>query len=255
MCADAQQESPASLTPQACPTPPASAVFPRADGWGDVTDLRVRAAFARVDRRRFVPEAVRDQADRDEPLPIGEGQTASQPYVVALMLQALELGPGDAVLEIGTGSGYQTALLCELLRAANAGGARPAHLADRALCSVDRSPALLRQAAQALQQAGYAPRLLVGDGALGWAVFAPYQAIIVSAAAPHAPRPLVAQLAEGGRMVIPLGPPHGDQELWLLRRRGSRLAWQSLGGVRFVPFLSPVLDDWRNWIDPATTLL
>lgn len=242
MGADAQQE------PSASDMPPASPRFPRAASWGDVTDARVRAAFARVDRRLFVPPSVRDQADRDEPLPIGEGQTASQPYVVALMLQALQLAPGDAVLEIGTGSGFQTALLCELVQGADAA-------AGATVYSIDRSPALLRQAAVALQNAGYAPHLAVGDGALGWEGYAPFQAIVVSAAALHAPRPLVWQLATEGRMVIPLGPPLGDQELWLLRRSGGRVQWRSLGGVRFVPFVSPVLDDPRTWVDPPGSLI
>lgn len=219
------------------------APFPRPQGWHEVTDPRVRAAFAHVDRSLFVPADVRDQAARDEPLPIGEGQTVSQPFVVALMLQALHLEPGDPVLEIGAGSGYQTALLCELVRT-------PTQPPGATVYAVERFGTLLETAAAALQAAGYRPSLRTGDGALGWPERAPFQGIVVSAAAAVVPRPLVEQLADGGRIVIPVGAAGGEQELWLAQRLGSRLHWHAMGPVRFVPLLSPILQDPWQQIHP-----
>jgi protein-L-isoaspartate(D-aspartate) O-methyltransferase len=232
MSPDAQEKSVAGASP-----------FPRPSGWSEVTDARVRAAFARVDRRRFVPEDLRDLAHRDEPLPIGEGQTVSQPYVVALMLQALMLEPGDRVLEIGAGSGYQTALLCELVRT-------DAEPLGAGVHAIERHPSLLERAAQVLRSAGYTPRLAGGDGALGWPEAAPFHAIVVSAAAVAVPRPLVEQLADGGRLVIPVGAPERDQELWLVQRLASRLEWHALGAVRFVPLISPILAEAANRVLP-----
>ncbi|MGL4650722.1 MAG: protein-L-isoaspartate(D-aspartate) O-methyltransferase [Caldilineaceae bacterium] len=224
--------------------PPYEPPFPRPGGWREISNARVRRAFACVDRRLFVPPEQRQYANRDEPLPIGEGQTVSQPYVVALTLQALDLQPGDRVLEVGAGSGYQTALLCELVWP----GTGPP---GATVFALERSVTLMQRAAGVLDQAGYHPHLLAGDGALGWEAEAPFAGIVVSAAATVVPRPLVSQLADGGRMVIPVGRTESDQELWLVRRRHNRLDWHDLGPVRFVPLISPVLDDpWQQVIPP-----
>jgi protein-L-isoaspartate(D-aspartate) O-methyltransferase len=198
-----------------------------------------------VDRRRFVPESMRPYAHRDEPLPIGEGQTVSQPFVIALMLQALQLEPGDRVLEIGTGSGFQTALLCEIVQLQG----QPA---GATVYSVERHQSLLEPARSALQAAGYAPQLAVGDGALGWADEGPFHGIVVSAAARAVPRPLVEQLADGGHLVIPVDVAGDEQELWLIQRLATRLEWRALGPVRFVPLVSPVLQNpLRRIMPPA----
>jgi protein-L-isoaspartate(D-aspartate) O-methyltransferase len=154
----------------------------------------------------------------------------------------LNLQPGDKVLEIGTGSGYETAILCALTA-----------VADQPLgtnvYAVERLEALAAVAETALQAQGYRPHLRVGDGAKGWPEAAPFAAIIVSAAAAHVPRPLWEQLDEGGRMILPLGDRVDNQELWLLYKRAARMHIQRLGGVRFVPLISPVLDDPRNWAE------
>lgn len=210
--------------------------FPWADEWPEIRDTRVRAAFGRVPRQAFVDASLRRWAERDAPLPIGEGQTISQPFVVALMTQALELMPGDRVLEIGTGSGFQTAILCEL-------AAIPGRSKGETVWSVERYAALSQRAAEALQALGYAPHLRVGDGAAGWPEDAPYDAILVTAAARYLPRPLYEQLRPGGRMVIPVGGSPDNQELWLIVREEGRLLRRTLGPVRFVPLVSPILDD------------
>ena len=165
-------------------------------------DPRVRDAMLRVPRHAFTPGRLRDQAYEDHPLPIGEGQTISQPYIVARMLEALELSPTDRVLEVGTGSGYLTALLAELAAQ---------------VFSVERHAALADAARELLARMGYANvRVIVGDGSRGFAEGAPYDAIIVSAAAAEVPRALVEHLAEGGRMMIPVGPVD-SQQLQLIR--------------------------------------
>jgi protein-L-isoaspartate(D-aspartate) O-methyltransferase len=210
--------------------------FPWADEWPEIRDHRVRAAFARVPREEFVDEPIRRWAGRDAPLPIGEGQTISQPFVVALMTQALGLSPGDRVLEVGTGSGFQTAILCELT-------AEPGLPAGHTVWSVERYAALAQRASAVLMRLGYRPHISVGDGARGWSEGALYHAIIVTAAAKAVPRPLVSQLLEGGRLVIPVGATPESQTLWLLLREPGRLVRRSLGPVRFVPLVSPVLDD------------
>ncbi len=209
--------------------------FPWARDWPEITDPRVRAAFARVPREEFVDPALRKWADRDAPLPIGEGQTISQPFVVALMTQALQLQPGHKVLEIGTGSGFQTAILCELT-------ATPEGVPGETVYSIERFPSLAARAREILHRLGYRPHLAVGDGAAGWPEAAPFDAIIVTAAAAYLPRPLWEQLADGGRMVIPLGARY-EQTLWLLRKEGERMRRQWLGPVRFVPLVSPILRD------------
>ena len=188
-----------------------------------VADERVFNAMGRVPRHEFAPEPYRGEAYEDHPLPIAEGQTISQPYIVALMLEALALSPGDRVLEVGTGSGYVTALLAELAAQ---------------VISVERHAALADPARELIARMGYTNvRIIVGDGALGFPECAPYDAIIVSAAAPDVPPTLLAQLAEGGRMIIPIGPPD-SQQLQLIRMVGGqpRITLREL--CRFVPLIS-----------------
>jgi protein-L-isoaspartate(D-aspartate) O-methyltransferase len=188
-----------------------------------VRDERVLAAMSRVPREEFVPAEYRAQAYEDHPIPIGEGQTVSQPYIVAIMLQALALDPADTVLEIGTGSGYQTALLAEL---------------TRQVYSVERHASLARVAEATLTRLGYNNvQVLLGDGSNGLLERAPFDAIVVSAAAPQIPGPLFEQLRDGdGRMVIPVGPAHA-QELQLVRKKAGQPLVTSLEGCRFVPLI------------------
>ncbi len=214
--------------------------WPWENEWPEITDQCVRAAFVRVTRSAFMPEDVRKWSHCDAPLPIGEGQTISQPFVVALMVQALELRPGDKVLEIGTGSGFQTAILAELTAEDNR---TEGESLGRTIYSVERHPALSESAAATLRQQGYEPHLRVGDGGIGWPSEAPFDAIILSAAPAHLPRPLWDQLADNGRLVAPIGPVKGDQMLWLLRKIGGSMEKETLGAVRFVPMVTPVLDD------------
>jgi protein-L-isoaspartate(D-aspartate) O-methyltransferase len=208
--------------------------FPWAASWPEIVDARLRVVFARVPRARFVAEDLRPFAAQDAPLPIGEGQTISQPFIVAWMTQALALQPGEKILEIGTGSGYQTAILCELTRQA---GAVP----GQNVYSVERFAGLAQAAERALTELGYAPHLRLGDGAAGWPEEAPFAAILVTAAAAYLPRPLWDQLAEGGRMIIPVGATPEEQRLWLFQKQGGVLVKHHLGAVRFVPFISPLL--------------
>ena len=187
-----------------------------------IRDERVLAAMLRVPRHEFVSEEHREQVYEDHPIPIGEGQTISQPYIVAIMLEALALNPSDTVLEIGTGSGYQTALLSEL---------------TRQVYSVERHEALARSARDTLARLGFNNvEVLVGDGSHGLADHAPFDAIVVSAAAPQIPPPLFEQLREGGRMVIPVGPAHA-QELQLVRKHEGQPLVTSMEGCRFVPLI------------------
>jgi protein-L-isoaspartate(D-aspartate) O-methyltransferase len=214
--------------------PPVQAAWQKE--WPEIYDGRVRAAFERVPRAEFVDEEVRPWATADIALPIDEGQTISQPFVVALMTQALGLEPGTKILEIGTGSGYQTAILCELT-------AQPGQRLGSTIWSVERHGALAEAARARLARLGYFPQITVGDGAAGWAEAGPYAAIVVTAGATAVPRPLWDQLAEGGRMVIPVGPMDDEQELWRLLKEEGRMVQARLGPVRFVPLLSPILDD------------
>jgi protein-L-isoaspartate(D-aspartate) O-methyltransferase len=218
-----------------------AANFPWAQVWPEIRDERLRATFARVPREHFVPPLVRQWADRDAPLPIGEGQTISQPFIVAWMTQALQLQPGTKTLEIGTGSGYQTAILCEMTT-------RPEERPGEHIYSVERFATLSQQAAVVLDELGYHPHLLVGDGALGWPDAAPFDAIIVTAAPAFLPRPLWDQLAEGGRMVIPIGPEPDAQSLWLVTKEQGALRTRNLGDVRFVPLISPILNNPAMWV-------
>lgn len=187
-----------------------------------IRDPGVLRAVAEVPRHLFVPESVRHRAYEDSALPIGGGQTISQPYVQARSLEVAALTGREKVLEIGTGSGYQTALLARLASM---------------VFSVERIEGLARTARAALAEAGIRNvTILVGDGTLGWKPYAPYDAIIVSAASPTIPGPLVEQLADGGRLVLPLGDREA-QSLVLVRRDGDRLVQENLGDVRFVPLL------------------
>jgi protein-L-isoaspartate(D-aspartate) O-methyltransferase len=187
-----------------------------------IRDLAVLRAIRMVPRHLFVPESVRHRAYDDAALPIGSSQTISQPWVQARYLELLKLTGRERVLEVGTGSGYQTALL--------------AMLCD-AVFSVERIPALGQRARQALEASGIRNvTVLVGDGTLGWRPFAPYDAILVAAASPEIPAPLVEQLAPGGRMVIPLGD-RANQTLTLVRREGDELRSTTVADVRFVPLL------------------
>lgn len=182
----------------------------------------VLRAMRRVPRHQFVPKEYLDQAYDDHPLPIGYGQTISQPYIVAWMTELLELKAGEKVLEIGTGSGYQAAVLMEL--------------GFVEVYSIEIVPELASSAAQRLLSLGYKDALVKqGDGYFGWQEFAPFDAIIVTAAPDHLPAPLVAQLVEGGRLVIPIGPPGGYQSLWRFVVIEGKLKAFNLGGVAFVP--------------------
>jgi protein-L-isoaspartate(D-aspartate) O-methyltransferase len=187
-----------------------------------IVDEAVLAAMARVPRERFVLTRDADYAYENTALPIGRSQTISQPYVVAAMTQALTIRPGDRVLEVGTGSGYQAAVLTEL-------GAR--------LVSIERHAGLLDRARATLHELGYDNIELVhGDGMLGMVDRAPFDAIIVTAGGERVPPSLTEQLADGGRLIMPVGSA-GRQELLLLTRDGDRLIERRLGAVRFVPLL------------------
>src|SRR5580700_6675406 len=187
-----------------------------------IRDERVLAAMGKVPRHLFVADEYRDSAYEDHPLPIGEGQTISQPYIVALMLEVLGLEGSETVLEIGTGSGYQTALLAELARQ---------------VYSVERIESLARSAEAILKRLGYRNvSLIVGDGSQGLVQQAPFDAIVVSAAAPQIPQPLLEQLREAGRMVVPVGPSDA-QKLKLVQRREGGIVVTNLEGCRFVPLI------------------
>jgi protein-L-isoaspartate(D-aspartate) O-methyltransferase len=188
-----------------------------------ISDERVLEAMWRVPRDQFVAPEYRAQAYADHPLPIGEGQTISQPYIVASMLESLQLKPQDKVLEIGTGSGYATALLAEL---------------TAQVFSLERHSTLADEARQVLQALGYTNvRVLTGDGSLGLPAEAPFDAILVSAAAVEVPPRLVAQLAEEGRMIIPVGFDD-SQQLQLIRMINGTPIISPRELVRFVPLIS-----------------
>ncbi len=189
---------------------------------GQVTDPRVLEALGAVPRAEFVPAGHRGEAYDDVALPIGHDQTISQPLVVGIMTQALELRPHDRVLEVGTGSGYQAAVLRRLVP----------HVV-----TVERIPALAEEAADRLDRLGVdGIEVHHGDGTLGWPSAGPYDAVVVTAGGPEVPAPLLAQLADGGRLVAPVGPRHA-QELVRVRRTGDRTECEDLGPVAFVPLL------------------
>lgn len=190
--------------------------------WRGVADPKVLEVMRRVPRHLFVDESQRASAYADHPLPIGYGQTISQPYIVAAMTELLRVGPGDVVFELGTGSGYQAAILAEL---------------TKEVYTVEIVKALGDQARERLKDLGYKNvTVKVGDGYFGWKEHAPFDAIVVTAAATHIPPPLIEQLKPGGRMVIPVGPPFQIQTLLLVeKRRDGSITQRSLMSVAFVP--------------------
>jgi protein-L-isoaspartate(D-aspartate) O-methyltransferase len=195
-----------------------------------ITDAAVLAAIEGVPRHEFVAEEFRARAYDDVPLPIGDGQTISQPYIVAAMTAALHLRPSDRVLEIGTGCGYQAAILSRLARE---------------VFTVERRHELALSASERLARLGYANvHVHCGDGTLGLPEFALFDAILVAAAAPAVPAPLLAQLAEGGRMILPVGDPV-HQELQLIEKQGTAFLRSTLDGCRFVPLVG-----YHGWQEP-----
>lgn len=196
-----------------------------------VRDPRVLEAMRTVPREVFVPESLAELAYDDSPLPISEDQTISQPYVVALMAEALELQPRDKVLEIGAGSGYAAAVLSRIARE---------------VYTVERHESLACQARERTERLGYLNvHVIQGDGTLGWAEHAPYDAIVVAASGPDVPQALLDQLAPRGRLVIPIGPNPRTQSLVRVRRRkDGGYVREDLGGVRFVPLIGA--QGWRE---------
>jgi protein-L-isoaspartate(D-aspartate) O-methyltransferase len=191
-----------------------------------IDDRRVLQAMLKVERHLFAPELYRPMAYADRPLPIGEGQTISQPYIVALMTYHLHLTPEDRVLEIGTGSGYQAAVLAELAKE---------------VYSLEIIEQLARTAQERLQALGYKNvRVKSGDGFYGWPEHAPYDAIMITCATPRIPERLVAQLREGGRMILPLGNQPFHQALTLVTKKAGRIEQRSLEDVVFVPMTGEI---------------
>lgn len=187
-----------------------------------IKDRRVLDAMRQVPRHLFIPKDTRGLAYCDGPLPIGQGQTISQPYIVALMTELLELTGQEKVLELGTGSGYQAAILSRLVSQ---------------VYTVERHAALAEQAEKVFAQLGYDNIVIsVGDGTLGWPEYSPYEAIIVTAAAPDVPQPLMEQLADGGRLVAPVGS-RWSQVLAKVKRQGETLTKEHLTAVAFVPLV------------------
>ena len=187
-----------------------------------ITDKAVLDAMGKVPRHLFVPRMLMDRAYADHPLPIGKRQTISQPYVVAMMSQAIRPKPGQKVLEIGTGSGYQAAVLAEIVGE---------------VYTIEIIPSLAESAAKKLKELGYENvHVKAGDGFFGWPEHAPFDAIVVTAAAPEVPVALLEQLAKGGRLIMPVGPVETSQRLTLVRKdKDGRLSYQVREGVRFVP--------------------
>ena len=187
----------------------------------DITDERVLSVMGRVKRHLFIDKALWEGAYNDYPLPIGEGQTISQPYIVALMTQSLKLKPTDKVLEIGTGSGYQAAVLGELV--------------DQ-VYSIEIDEKLAKKAALMLKELGYRKvQVKQGDGYFGWPEYAPFDAIMVTCAPERIPEPLIKQLKEGGRLIIPVGSTSLYQTLTLLTKVKGEVQVKHISGVRFVP--------------------
>jgi len=187
-----------------------------------VVTPRVIEAFRKVPRHLFVPEEFQSHSYNDHPLPIGEGQTISQPYMVALMTDILNLSEEEKVLEIGTGSGYQAAILAEL---------------GKEVYTIERHRILAERAEKLLKELNYENvKVLVADGTMGWKEFAPYQKIIVTASAPDVPQPLLEQLDEMGRLVIPIGG-RWSQDLTLVIKRKDKMITKSICGCVFVPLI------------------
>lgn len=194
-----------------------------------IKDRDVLNAMGKIPRHLFVGESVKKKAYRDHPLPIGEGQTISQPYVVALMTELLDLKSSDRVLEIGTGSGYQAAVLAELVKE---------------VYSIEIRERLSEQAELLLNSLGYKNvRTKYADGYFGWEEHAPFDAIIITASANHIPPPLIKQLKNGGRLIIPLGSTLYFQTLTIVTKTGDDLAVEQMGGVRFVPMVGKMRQD------------
>jgi len=185
-----------------------------------IADKRVLDAFGKVERHRFVPEELRSNAYADFPMPIGEGQTISQPYIVALMTECLKLTGNEKVLEVGTGSGYQTAILSTLAKE---------------VCSIERIEVLAKEATETLKACSNV-KIKIDDGTLGWPQEAPFDAIIITAAAPAVPTPLTEQLKEGGRLILPLGQSF-SQTLTLFQKKNGILEPTSVCGCVFVPLV------------------
>jgi len=187
-----------------------------------ISDQRVLEAMARILRHAFVPAEYQDAAYEDRPLPIGEGQTISQPYMVAVMTQSLDLEGEERVLEVGTGSGYQTAILAELAKS---------------IFTIERLQTLIQRAQKILLGLGYENIFFfTGDGTKGWPEKAPFDGIIVTAGAPEIPQTLTSQLADGGRLVIPVGPRY-TQTLYKVTRKGNRFTEEEITGCVFVPLV------------------
>lgn len=187
-----------------------------------IRDERVLEAMLRIPRHEFVVDSCWSQAYEDHPIPIGEDQTVSQPFIIAVSLQALDLNGAESVLEIGTGSGYQTALLASLAQN---------------VYTVERYPSLAHAAEATLRRLDFRNiRFAIGDGSQGWREYSPYDAVLVSAAAPRIPQSLLEQLSDIARMVIPVGTQH-TQDLQLIRKRGGEYSTETLEGCRFVPLV------------------
>jgi len=184
-----------------------------------IRDRKVIDAFLIVSREKFVPESLKESAYDDTPLPIGEGQTISQPYIVALMTELLQLKGEEKVLEVGTGSGYQAAILSEI---------------GCEVYSVERIPSLATKADKILQQLGYHIKIKIGDGTLGWEEYAPYDGIIVTAGGPKIPQSLLTQLKEGGRIVMPVGDMF-SQDLIRIKKGKGEFIKENFGPCQFVP--------------------
>ncbi len=188
-----------------------------------IKDVKVLEVMGRIPRHLFVEESDRSKAYADHPLPIGEGQTISQPYIVALMTEAVKLKSSDRVLEIGTGSGYQAAVLAEIVAE---------------VFTIEIKKSLAESAAQRLKEMGYKNvRVKYGDGYFGWEEAAPFDAILITAAPNHIPPPLIKQLKEGGRLIVPLGSTIYYQQLTLARKHQGELLLDQMAPVAFVPMI------------------
>jgi protein-L-isoaspartate(D-aspartate) O-methyltransferase len=195
-----------------------------------IRDPKVINAFKKVPRHLFLDEALWPQAYEDHPVPIGEKQTISQPYIVALMTEALQLTGTEKVLEIGTGSGYQTAILAEVAE----------HV-----YSIERIPSLAKRARKTLDKLNYTNVMItIGDGTAGWEEYSPYQAIIVTAAAPDAPDPLLRQLDTQGRLIVPIGDEYFQDLMLYVKEGEDRYREENYGGVRFVKLIGDY--GWRD---------